>query len=86
MWGGASVELSWLTFPCRRLLVPGSAGLLDSEPAASAEDPDGPKLFTPVCRDLPFPGMCTAGMLLRWMSSLKAQGGEHLEHPCGLLA
>lgn len=62
-----SIDLSRLTSPHRRLLVPGSTGLLDTKPTASAEDPDGPKLFTSLCRDLPFPGMCTPGTLLTWV-------------------
>lgn len=45
--------------PTRRLLVPGSARLPDPEPTVSAEDPDGPKLLTPVCWDFPVPGMYT---------------------------
>lgn len=69
-WGGAfrcvcTIGLSCLAcVPHRRLLVPGSPGLLDTEPTSSAEDPDGPKLFLPVCRDFLFPGMCPAGMFL----------------------
>lgn len=70
-----SVDLSWLLSLSRRLLVPGSTGLLDTEPTASAEDSDGPKLFAPVCGDLLFPGVCPAGALLTWMGSLRARAG-----------
>ena len=47
----------------RRLRVPGSTGLPDPEPTVSAEDPDRPKLFPPVCWDFPVPGMCTTSVL-----------------------
>lgn len=49
--------------PPRRLLVPGSTGFSDPEPAVSAEDPDEPKLFVPVRWDFPLPGMCKYTLL-----------------------
>ncbi|KAF5913071.1 hypothetical protein HPG69_009022 [Diceros bicornis minor] len=47
----SSCRLSTLTEDCWFLAVLGSL----TEPTASAEDPDGPNLFTPVCRNFPFP-------------------------------